>query len=579
MKGHKQRVTKFRGTFIASKYTAMLYSGTILMVLTAIMGVADTLVGGVILGETAVAGICLALPLYSMASFFAVFFSYGVPILYAGKVGAFRKEEADRCFGVGLSVTSLTGLLMFTAIAFGGDAFLKAYQPDSRVYACASDYLAGMKFAVLLLPLNELLDGMLFADGDEAISLAANLTQGVVKIVLSVFLCREMGVKGLALASFIGFTVSILLSAIHFFRPGNTLRLNLAFSWNIFRGILKYGIVDASTHLFVSLFTVAINFFVMRVFGSERLVLVSVVTLLKETQILFEGIGEAITPLISIYMGEKCYPGVRKVWKLAVWSVRAEGLLSTVFWLAVAPFIVDLLGIENPLTAEYAVRGLRILSVTLVFTCRLFLDSSYFILADNIRLGVLDSVLRDLFPALPLAVIGGLIGGVYGMYVGLMAAPVIGYLLSVLYIKHRYGRDNYPLLLKEREDGTARTLYEFRVQPAAITAVRDQIGEALRDYGCSERLISRTSFVFEELFMLIYDSNPKKKVKAECMVEIGESIRLITKDDGRIVDLLDTDQRVVSLRAYALSNMIETHTTRRVHSLALSFNHNALEMR
>ena len=144
---------------------------------------------GVILGETAVAGICLALPLYSMASFFAVFLSYGVPILYAGKIGAFRKEEADRCFGVGLSVTSLTGILMFTAILFGGDAFLKAYQPDSQVYAYASDYLFWMKFAVLLLPLNELLDGMLFADGDEAISLAANLTQGVAKIVLSVVLC------------------------------------------------------------------------------------------------------------------------------------------------------------------------------------------------------------------------------------------------------------------------------------------------------------------------------------------------------------------------------------------------------
>ena len=63
------------------------------------------------------------------------------------------------------------------------------------------------------------------------------------------------------------------------------------------------------------------------------------------------------------------------------------------------------------------------------------------------------------------------------------------------------------------------------------------------------------------------------------MVDVGEAIRLITKDDGQIVDILDTDQRVVSLRSYALSNMIESHTTRRVHSLALSFNHNALEIR
>ena len=320
-------------TFISTKYFAMLCSGTILMVLTAVMGIADTLIAGIILGEAAVAGICLAMPVFSMASFFAVFFSYGVPILYAGKTGAFRKEEADRCFGVGLTVTSAIGILMFAAILWGGDSFLNAYHPDSQVYASASDYLTWMKYAVLIMPLNDLLDGMLFADGDETISLAANVVKGMVKVVLSVVLCHHMGVNGLALASLISFAISILISFLHFFRPGNTLRLNLAFSPSILRDILKYGIVDASAHLSVSLFTVAINFVVLRKFGSDMLILVSVITLLKEGQILFEGIGEAITPLIRIYLGEACYPGVRKVWKLALSSVKAESLSPRFFCL------------------------------------------------------------------------------------------------------------------------------------------------------------------------------------------------------------------------------------------------------
>ena len=66
----------------------MLCSGTVLMVLTALMGIADTLIAGLLLGADAVAGICLVLPVYSLASFFAVSFSYGVPILYAEKTGA-----------------------------------------------------------------------------------------------------------------------------------------------------------------------------------------------------------------------------------------------------------------------------------------------------------------------------------------------------------------------------------------------------------------------------------------------------------------------------------------------------------
>ena len=165
---------KFEKSFISSKYISMLGSGTVLMVLTAIMGMLDTLIAGIILGEEAVAGICLVLPIYSLASFFAVGFSYGVPILYVRKMGEFQKEEADQCFGVGLTVISVIGILMFAGILLGGDAYLRSYQTDIQVYENARAYLGWMKYAVLVLPFNELLDGMLFAEGDETISLCLN---------------------------------------------------------------------------------------------------------------------------------------------------------------------------------------------------------------------------------------------------------------------------------------------------------------------------------------------------------------------------------------------------------------------
>ena len=468
---------------------------------------------------------------------------------------------------------------MFAVILCGGDAFLRSYHTDGKVYASAREYLSFMKYVVLLLPLNELLDGMIFADGDEQISLAANTAKGLVKVALSVVLCRTMGTKGLALASLIGFLISILISSVHFFRPGNTLKPNLAFSPPILREILKYGIVDASAHLFVSLFTIAVNFFVTKHFGAEMLIFVSVITLLKETQILFEGIGEAITPIISVYLGEGNCPGVREVWKYAQWSLWIESLFSTLLLLVGAPLIAVYLGIRDPAIVQHAVWGLRALSLTQIFTCRLFLDSSYFILVEKIPLGVFDSFLRDIFPALPLAVIGGLLFGVRGMFVALTLAPPIGYLLSVLYIQRRYGRENYPLFLAETERRKHVELYAFRVLPDEVVKVRDQMGLALRERSCPDRQVSMAMLLFEELFMLIQDCNPGKTVLAECAVEAGESIHLITKDNGRIIDLTDTDRDVSSLRSYTLFSLLETKTTLRVHCLALSYSHNALVIR
>lgn len=160
-----------------------------------------------------------------------------------------------------------------------------------------------------------------------------------------------------------------------------------------------------------------------------------------------------------------------------------------------------------------------------------------------------------------------------------MVSPVLGYVLSVLYIGHRYDRDSYPLLLKGVEDGRHIRLFEFCVRPDAVTHVRDLIGESMKEYGCADQVTGRTMVIFEELFMLIHDCNPGRMVHAECSVEIGKTICLITKDDGRIVDLTQTDRDISSLRAYALASMLESHTIRRMHSLALSYNHNVLEIR
>lgn len=510
----------------------------------------------------------------------AVTFSYGVPILYSKYIGAFQKEEADRCFGVGLTVISIIGILLFVLILLGGDAYLQAYQSGSQAYHYARSYLSWMKYVLLLLPYNELLDGMLFADGDETISLCANLTQGFLKVVLSVALCRNMGTAGLALATLISFAVSTLVLFIHFFRPGNTLRPNLAFSMPVLRDILEFGIVDASMYLFVSLFTAGMNFFVIRRFGSEMLILVSAVTLIKEGQVLFEGIGEAITPLISTYLGEENYPGVRKIWKLARQSLWAESLLLTFILFVGAPLIVNFLGIKDTSVTGHVVWGLRMMSLTQIFTCRLYLDSSYFILVDKIALGVLDSIRRDLIPVLPLVVLGGLIGGIRGMFFGLMIAPPLGYYFSVLYIRKKYGWENYPLFIAELEQKMSDVeLYEFSIQPEAVTTLRDEIGIALKEKGYQDGQINRVMLTFEELFMMIYDYNPGKEVLAECLVEMGDMIRLITKDNGRIIDLTDTDRRVSSLRAYTLSNLIEVYTTQRSHSIAFSYNRNVLVIR
>ena len=556
----------------------MLASGTLNALLVTAVLMADTFIAGLMLGERGVAGINLVMPIYSLSSFFVLMFSLGAPILYSHQLGSFQKEDADKTFGTGLFTTIIIGVILFLMLLLLGDAYLHFYDTTPEVCELAKAYLKWLKYVILLNPVYSLVAGMVFADGDEVISIISQLISGVGNILLSVFLCRILGIEGLGLASFVSLAVAFVTLFIHFAKKNNSLHLNLYYSREIIKKIVKYSIVDSSTYLFIAIFTFCCNRLVVHFFGSNMIFVASIIILVKELQILFDGIGEAITPLISLYLGEGTYGGVHEIWHHAKKTARIESILVTGLILIFAPFIVTVIGIKDPQYLPIATMELRVLSISLFFTCRLYLDSSYYIIVDKIPLGVLICALRDMVISLPFAMLGLWIGGINGMGIGLMIAQPIGYLIAVGYVRARYGKENYPLFIADKENSKGSLFYELSLNPEDIISVRDNIENDLRQIGYPKSVINKVSLLVEETLMLIFENNPKRIVLAECSVLMGEKLTLIIKDDGIIFDLTDSDMKLSSFRSYVISNVAETISSRKKHFLTLSYNRNVFEI-
>ena len=564
-------------TFISSKFYSMLAGGVLTSFIQAFVVMSDSFIAGIKLGESAVVGVNLVLPVFSFAIFFALLFSLGVPILYSKEIGAFDRKEADRTFGTGILGTAVTGLVLFAFLTFGGNIYFDYIGAEGASLSSAMDYLFWIKYVVLIAPFEALIVGMVFADGDEFLSTLANVISAAGNIILSILLAGVMGAGGLGLASFLSLAASIVVSFLHFMKKGNSLRLNLCHSTVKLRNIVRYSIVNSSIYLFLTMFFAVLNRYVVRNFGSDMLILVSVIAFVKEAQFLFDGVGDSVAPIISVYLGEKTYQGVNEVWKLARKTAVIESILVTAAIIFCAPDIVRFLGIADPQKTQIAVWGLRMMSLSLIFSSRMYLDSSYYVLIDKNPLGVLICALRELITAVPLAVIGGH-WGIYGMFIGLMIAPALGYLLSYLYICIRYDKDSYVLFIPPMEKERHIWMYEFEVRPELITATRGQIGETLKETGRSSSTVNRVMMLFEELFMLVYDLNPGETVLAECIVESGDRVHIITKDNGVYYDLTNPDLQVGSFRSYVVSSLTEKLTRNRINLVSLSFNRNAFEI-
>ena len=560
------------------KFDTMLLGGTLTMMVVSVLLMSDSVIAGIFIGSNAAAGVNLVTPIYSISAFFGSIFSLGVPIRYSLKMGQFDKKEADRVFGTGLLMSVSIGVILFILASIFGDAFIRGCRPSAQALEQARGYLFWMRFTILFLPLDMLMAEMVYNDGDDRVSVIANCVQGIGNLTFSLILSRKMGIAGIGLASCLFTFLSLAVLFIHFLRKSNSLKLNFYFSLKVLFDIVHYSAIDASTYLWLGAGNALLNRFVCTHFGTDYLILVSVITLCREFQLVFDGIGEAITPIISVYLGEDCFPGVRTIYSRARRTAVFEGGMLILLMYVAAPAVPVLLGIKNVKIMKLAVAGLRIVSLGSVFTSLLYLSTSYYLLLDRIALGLGVSALRDVAVAVPAALVFGLAFGIHGLFAGFAAAAFLAWVISSLFLRVRFGSDA-PLLLKSREKGKEAMLYSLDVRTDSVLETRDRLGEDLEKLGFDERSVMRSQLVFEELFMLIYEKNPGRNIQAECAVVIeGGRIRMISRDTGCKVDLSDPDMEIDSLRSYVISSVTNQISSQKHHLVTMSFNRNMIEL-
>ena len=170
--------------------------------------------------------------------------------------------------------------------------------------------------------------------------------------------------------------------------------------------------------------------------------------------------------------------------------------------------------------------------------------------------------------------------GVYGMFAGVAVSPALAYVISVQYIRIRYGAENYPLLLADKLKGFKHKFYELKLDPASIVKTQQQAEKFLCENGVDRKIVSKVKLLIEDIYMLIYEKNgADKAVYAECTVIIRETgVQIITKDDGILFDLSSDDVIAGSIVEFMVSGYMEKLKENKKYLTTMSYNRNTFKV-
>lgn len=384
-------------------------------------------------------------PIFIIAQAFAWCFGDGCAAYLSICQGKKDTKNAPVCIGSGITITLLTSIILLAVFFPFKTQILTLFGASENSIGLAIEYFNIILVFFPIFMLMNMMNAVIRADGSPASSMASMLTGAIVNIILDpVFIFGlHWGMKGAALATVIGQTVSFVISAVYFFHT-KTFRLTWKHfipKFGVFSTALKLGVSSFITQMTIVIISLVCNMMLAKygalsrygidipiaIIGIESKVFTVVINIVV-------GIILGCQPIISYNYGAKNYKRVKLTYRYALTATLVIGLVSTLLFEFAPNLIVRMFGsptnIPNPEDYwQFAEMTFRIFLSLVVFTCTIKMTSIFFQAVGKPVHAVISSVIRDIICFVPLVLILPRFFGVKGV---LYAAPIADFIAMIV---------------------------------------------------------------------------------------------------------------------------------------------------
>ena len=561
------------------KFRSMLISGTFTKAVMYLMLLSDSIIAGFFIGEPGVAGINAITPVTAVVTFFGDLVSTGVGIVFTREVGAMRKRRADEIYGQGLIISIGIGLISALLIFVFQNTYFSVSGITGDTLEKALQYYRFVPINAFLTIVIFYLEQMVYSDGDE---LCNNICYGFQiggNIICSVVLASFLGMTGIILGSIIGNALGILACIWHFFRKGNTLHFVWHLSFKDFLLTSKYSIVDSSVYICWGLMDFVMIGFISRLYGDTGLTALAVVVSLIEFGVVMDGVGMAMQPLIGTYFGEKNHKLIKRVMKSGIKAAIIEGAAATVLIMIFAKQFCGLFGVTEGASLTSAITAIRIVCLGFIFCSTVSLTTSYYMLIDRIGMATCFACLQNGLLYILLPILGSVIFGINGLWAGFVIAPILTLICALFFVYLRFGKDNFPFILKDMESEIVEM--DDKLTSESAGKLSDQVKDAMLSHGYQREEALRAALFVEEIGLTVIEKN--KQAKKPVLIELSlffedDSVLIIERDSGKLFDITDPDLHIEGLSSMILNGLMDSQKEK-AYLVTTGYNRNMIRFR
>lgn len=327
------------------------------MLLSGFYSMVDGIFVGNAVGSQALAAINLVYPVQACMNATAFGLGVGGAVLMSKYRGSEDYEEADRAAGTAITTLVVAGFALMGLFWLSRDWCISMLGGSGPIADYAHEYISIIIFCGIFPVLGNGITPLIRNQGktvEATLFMSSGLITNIILDYLFVFR-MGMGLAGAAIATVIAQAVVAAFNLSYLFRNNrNIFSLDsLKLSWQRLKTIIRIGVSPFGQTLIPSVIIIFTNWQCIRYGGDDALSVFSLLSyVLASVQLLLQGVGDGVQPLLSFYYGAGQTQHIRFLFKKAISASIIISLLTAVGVSLLRAQITTLFGLTGSLAQQ-----------------------------------------------------------------------------------------------------------------------------------------------------------------------------------------------------------------------------------
>lgn len=388
-----------------SKYVSLNVAG---MIGTSVYILADTLFVANGIGETGIAALNLALPVFSLVQGLSFMLGIGGATWYSILRAQNKHEEATKSYNQTLLFGALISFVIILLGLFGSESITKLVGANQETFTMTNTYIKVIMLFSPFFIFNNLLVAFIRNDRNPKLAMTAMLLGSLINIIFDyIFIFPlNMGMFGAVLATSCTPIFGLMLMSTHFKRAENSLRLTkIKLKLKSFWAIIKLGISSFISEMSSGIVMFIFNILILGIAGNVGVAAYGVISNLAIIAIaIFTGVAQGIQPIISHIFGLR---NSKLLNRNLIYGLITSLSISVLLYLIIGMSSEQLISFfnrdNNMILAEIAKEGLLIYFVGMFFAGFNIIAIACLSAMDQSGLAFRFSILRSVILIVPLS--------------------------------------------------------------------------------------------------------------------------------------------------------------------------------